>query len=96
MKKILTFYLFSTTALSVGAFAGKNQFSGNENEMPISEGEVTLYRESVWNNTSFASFNFQYSTSGNDFIIIDNREHIVVESDLTGFVSKICRRKLPV
>ena len=36
MKKILTFYLFSTTALSVGAFAGKNQFSGNENEMPIS------------------------------------------------------------
>lgn len=48
-----------------------------ENEMPISEGEVTLHNESVWNNTSFASFNFQYSTSGNGFIIQDiyNRDN---------------------
>ncbi len=39
---------------------------------------------------------YKFSGCGNDFIIIDNREHIVVESDLPGFVSKICRRKMSV
>ena len=39
-----------------------------ENEMPISNGEVMLYNRSVWNNYFYASFNFQYSTSGNMFI----------------------------
>jgi len=39
-----------------------------DNEMPISNGEVLLYNQSVWNNYFYASFNFQYSTSGNMFI----------------------------
>lgn len=39
-----------------------------ENEMPNSNGEVTLYNRSVWGNYYYASFNFQYSTSGNMFI----------------------------
>lgn len=39
-----------------------------ENEAPLSSGEVMLYNRSVWNNYFYASFNFQYSTSGNMFI----------------------------
>lgn len=39
-----------------------------ENEAPLSTGEVMLYNRSVWNNYFYASFNFQYSTSGNMFI----------------------------
>lgn len=39
-----------------------------ENEMPISEGEVTLFNFAVWKNMSFASFNFKYSSSGNRYI----------------------------
>jgi diaminopimelate epimerase len=37
---------------------------------------------------------YKMSGAGNDFIIIDNRQQIVVDADLTGFISKVCRRKL--
>lgn len=39
---------------------------------------------------------FKMSGSGNDFIIIDNRNKIVEETDLPGFISRICRRKVSV
>lgn len=39
-----------------------------ENEMPLSTGEVTLYNYTTWGTFFFASFNFQYSTSGNMYI----------------------------
>ena len=34
------------------------------------------------------------SGSGNDFIIIDNREHVVDEADLHGLIVGSCRRKM--
>jgi hypothetical protein len=43
-----------------------------ENEKPISDGEVTLHNRSTWNNYFYASFNFEYSTSGNMFITRNN------------------------
>ncbi len=39
---------------------------------------------------------FKMSGSGNDFIIIDNRNRVVDEIDLSDFVTKVCRRKLSV
>ena len=39
---------------------------------------------------------YKMSGSGNDFIIIDNRNHIVDESSLPNFVAKVCRRKMAV
>ena len=39
---------------------------------------------------------FKMSGSGNDFIIIDNREKIVEENGLSGVIEKICRRKMSV
>ena len=36
------------------------------------------------------------SGSGNDFIIVDNRNKIVDETDLPNFIAKICRRKMSV
>ncbi len=39
---------------------------------------------------------FKMSGSGNDFIIVDNREDIVKNSDLPGFIARICRRKMSV
>ncbi|MBC8431802.1 MAG: diaminopimelate epimerase [Desulfobacterales bacterium] len=39
---------------------------------------------------------FKMSGSGNDFIIIDNRNRVVDEADLSDFVTKVCRRKLSV
>ncbi|MCB0363439.1 MAG: hypothetical protein KDD35_11985, partial [Bdellovibrionales bacterium] len=39
-----------------------------EREKPLATGEVTLYNRSFWNNYFFASFNFEFSTSGNMFI----------------------------
>ncbi|MGD2014515.1 MAG: diaminopimelate epimerase [Desulfobacterales bacterium] len=39
---------------------------------------------------------FKMSGSGNDFIIVDNREHIVKHNDLPGFIAQICRRKMSV
>jgi diaminopimelate epimerase len=36
------------------------------------------------------------SGSGNDFIIVDNREKVVKENDLSGFINRICRRKMSV
>jgi diaminopimelate epimerase len=39
---------------------------------------------------------FKMSGSGNDFIIIDNREKIVEETGLSDKIEKICRRKMSV
>jgi diaminopimelate epimerase len=36
------------------------------------------------------------SGSGNDFIIVDNREDMVKNDDLPGFIARICRRKMSV
>lgn len=36
------------------------------------------------------------SGSGNDFIIIDNRNKVVNENDLHNFIAKVCRRKMSV
>lgn len=36
------------------------------------------------------------SGSGNDFIIIDNRENQVDQADLSGFVARVCRRAMSV
>ena len=36
------------------------------------------------------------SGSGNDFIIVDNREKIVKDKDLPGLITQICRRKISV
>jgi len=35
---------------------------------------------------------FKMSGSGNDFIIVDNREKVVKDNDLPGFINRICRR----
>jgi len=37
---------------------------------------------------------YKMSGAGNDFIIIDNRRQIVGDANLTGFISKVCRRKM--
>ncbi len=39
---------------------------------------------------------FKMSGSGNDFIIVDNREKVVTVNDLPGFTRRICRRKMSV
>lgn len=39
---------------------------------------------------------YKLSGSGNDFIIIDNRNRIVDETDVSEFVAKVCRRKMSV
>ena len=39
---------------------------------------------------------FKMSGSGNDFIIVDNREKVVEDNDLSGFINRICRRKMSV
>jgi diaminopimelate epimerase len=39
---------------------------------------------------------YKMSGSGNDFIIIDNRDKIVDENDLLNFIVKICRRRMSV
>jgi diaminopimelate epimerase len=39
---------------------------------------------------------FKMSGSGNDFIIVDNRQKVVKDNDLPGFISRICRRKMSV
>jgi hypothetical protein len=36
------------------------------------------------------------SGSGNDFIIIDNRNRVVDEIELEGFIRSVCRRKMSV
>lgn len=55
-------------------------------EMPQSEGEVTLYNRSHFHNYFFASFNFQYSTSGN-YMITRNAWDILFSNDGSGSVS---------
>lgn len=39
---------------------------------------------------------YKMSGSGNDFIIIDNRDNIIPMDDLSRFAAKVCRRKLSV
>ncbi len=39
---------------------------------------------------------YKISGSGNDFIIIDNRNRVVDENDLQDFIAKVCRRKMSV
>ena len=39
---------------------------------------------------------YKMSGSGNDFIIVDNRDRIVDETDLLNFIIKVCRRKMSV
>jgi diaminopimelate epimerase len=39
---------------------------------------------------------YKMSGSGNDFIIIDNRNRVVDENNLQDFIAKICRRKMSV
>ncbi|MBW1741023.1 MAG: diaminopimelate epimerase [Deltaproteobacteria bacterium] len=39
---------------------------------------------------------YKMSGSGNDFILVDNREGIVDERNLSRFVASVCRRKLSV
>ncbi len=39
---------------------------------------------------------YKMSGSGNDFIIIDNRNMVVNEAGLTNFVASVCRRKMSV
>ena len=39
---------------------------------------------------------FKMSGSGNDFIIVDNREKVVKDYDLPDFINRICRRKMSV
>ena len=39
---------------------------------------------------------YKMSGSGNDFIIIDNRNKVVNENDLHNFIAKVCRRKMSV
>ena len=39
---------------------------------------------------------FKMCGSGNDFIIIDNRQHVVDENHLPEFIAAVCRRKMSV
>ena len=39
---------------------------------------------------------YKFSGSGNDFIIIDNRNRVVDEINLTHFISKLCRRRMSI
>jgi len=39
---------------------------------------------------------YKMSGSGNDFIIIDNRDNVVEENNLTEFIASVCRRKMSV
>ncbi len=39
---------------------------------------------------------FKMSGSGNDFIVIDNREPVVADENLAEFVARVCRRQMSV
>ncbi len=39
---------------------------------------------------------YKLSGSGNDFIIIDNRNNVVDKKDLSNFIKSVCRRKMSV
>ena len=39
---------------------------------------------------------YKMSGSGNDFIIIDNRDNIIDKNGLSNFIAKVCRRKMSV
>jgi len=37
---------------------------------------------------------FKMSGAGNDFIVIDNRNQIVADTELNSFITRVCRRKM--
>ena len=37
---------------------------------------------------------YKMSGAGNDFIIIDNRDQVVADKELSGFIAGVCRRKM--
>jgi diaminopimelate epimerase len=37
---------------------------------------------------------YKMSGAGNDFIVIDNRNQIVADTELSGFIANVCRRKM--
>lgn len=39
---------------------------------------------------------YKMSGAGNDFIIIDNRNQVIGDEDLSGFIASVCRRKMSV
>jgi len=39
---------------------------------------------------------YKMSGSGNDFILIDNRNHVVDQNNMADFVKNVCRRKMSV
>ena len=39
---------------------------------------------------------YKMSGAGNDFIIIDNRNQVVADKDLSAFITGVCRRKMSV
>jgi diaminopimelate epimerase len=39
---------------------------------------------------------YKMSGAGNDFIVIDNRNQIVVDTELSSFITSVCRRKMSV
>ncbi len=39
---------------------------------------------------------YKMSGAGNDFIIIDNRNPVVADKDLSAFIASVCRRKMSV
>jgi diaminopimelate epimerase len=39
---------------------------------------------------------YKMSGAGNDFVIIDNRNRVVADEDLSGFIANVCRRKMSV
>jgi diaminopimelate epimerase len=39
---------------------------------------------------------YKMSGAGNDFIVIDNRDTVVSEQNLTDFIARLCRRKMSV
>jgi diaminopimelate epimerase len=39
---------------------------------------------------------YKMSGAGNDFIIIDNRNGVVADENLNGFIARVCRRKMSV
>lgn len=62
-------YVPSSTLAEQVDIVNKNTI---ENEMPLDNGEVTLFDENLFKNASYSSFNFKYSNSGNNFLVKDN------------------------
>jgi diaminopimelate epimerase len=54
--------------------------------------EMMIKNEYLMNPIHF----YKMSGCGNDFIIIDNRSHVIEENDLSAFIVGVCRRKMSV